>query len=216
MVGVLGCPTAQSSICKDYLECQAALDGGGTQASLVDLYGPEGTCWTDSLQAAACDVGCQAAIDNVPSDGPVECGGDGTGAPVGCNTIANQTTAVSSVNIDAAYPTATGGVVTDGTYLLANHERYRQGEVAGPNGDTYQTTIVISAGGTVLDLVTQKNAEAEARATAAIATNGGALTLTASCPAGAQIPVNGFDAAAGVLVIYSDQFSEVTGFTLQP
>jgi hypothetical protein len=170
------------------------------------------------VQAATCDVACQAALDSFTSDdGPVECGGDGTGVvpdPNGCNAFANQVAAIASQNIDAPYPAPTGGAVVDGTYRLVIHERYRPGEAPGANGDSYKTTIVISGGGTVLDLVTQKNTETEARATASISTSGGVLTLSASCPAGAQIPANGFDATAGQLSIYSDDFAEVTRFTL--
>ena len=71
----------QSAVCEQYLDCYDAVlaqnaadadtgtDTGadtGEMASssyLEGMYGKGGTCWSDPLQRAACDVGCEAGLD---------------------------------------------------------------------------------------------------------------------------------------------------------
>jgi hypothetical protein len=65
-----GCvfPTAgQTVTCAEYVACYHKT---GADPAVVDFgYGPTGTCWTNSVTAAACDRACTAANDDLRESG---------------------------------------------------------------------------------------------------------------------------------------------------
>jgi hypothetical protein len=65
----------QTAECQKYLECAESLSPGSKEA-LTPEYGPDGTCWKLTAQAAAaCSEACSKALSDA---------GDQVGAPSTC------------------------------------------------------------------------------------------------------------------------------------
>lgn len=66
---VSGCGPVQSPECKQYLECQAAIDaeaGTSTADGLTVSYGENGTCWSSTAESAeSCTNACTDALDAI-------------------------------------------------------------------------------------------------------------------------------------------------------
>ncbi|MFZ9885885.1 MAG: hypothetical protein ACO3JL_00170 [Myxococcota bacterium] len=69
-----GCGPVQSTECKQYLECQAAIDteaGTSTADGLTVSYGESGTCWSSTAEAAeSCTNACIDALDAIYASYP--------------------------------------------------------------------------------------------------------------------------------------------------
>lgn len=64
-----GGPT-QSADCKKYIDCSEAVSPG-TKATLSGGYGPDGTCWKGTAEAATtCTNACKGALDALKKANP--------------------------------------------------------------------------------------------------------------------------------------------------
>ena len=74
-LGLLVACGGQSPECKKYLECaNAVLEGAGDSQN--SRYGPQGSCWSTSVEAAdACTRTCKSAVAEVVAAGnaPAAC-----------------------------------------------------------------------------------------------------------------------------------------------
>lgn len=123
-----------------------------------------------------------------------------------CNALTQQGTKLDVVGSKAAPPTATGGTVADGTYVLTGSKLYGASVPEGPiNGVSSPATTVEIKGTTYNSLASRTSGDA--RTTSTLAVSGINATLTATCAF--PLPDGGLGAA--VQATYS---ATATGFTI--
>jgi len=68
----------QSQVCADYLECAEVVTPSAME-TLLEAYGPDGTCWDSQEAADLCDEACGVAMAELLGQHPAtpECMGDG-------------------------------------------------------------------------------------------------------------------------------------------
>jgi hypothetical protein len=54
----------QSAICQQYLACAAGADPA-VFTTLVPVYGPDGSCWSDATLAASCTLACARGVTDL-------------------------------------------------------------------------------------------------------------------------------------------------------
>lgn len=73
-LALTACGPTQSPECAQWLECQAAIDeelGTDQAADLEADYGPTGTCWSTTAEAAqGCTTACIGALDGLADSFP--------------------------------------------------------------------------------------------------------------------------------------------------
>lgn len=108
-----------------------------------------------------------------------------------CNGIVNVGPAVYEEELIAVPPTMTGGVITDGTYVLTSRFDF-----TGSCDCYHSITVVVSGGGTHLEWMydtTPENYD--------ITTTGSVLTMNQTCPA-VQTTLYGYTATATTIWIF--------------
>ncbi len=168
-------------------------------------------------------VGCgstAARSDAAPDAGDASAHDGGADALDGgaCNAIDQLADPVTTSCDPGAPPAATGGTITDGTYVLTESHFF-----GNCDSSVLSETLVVSAGTvqTVQSITTDATTGLATRRNFTVAATGGShttLTETETCPAVANVVTNvGFTATATRLTIRMSNAlgSRVSTFTLQ-
>lgn len=147
--------------------------------------------------ARVCQDGLPVPDGGLPAVRPPPgyCAGDAGTGDAGrgdggvCNAVANIGAAVTAVNVASAPPTATGGTIVNGTYVLTAVRAYTgPGGASGPATGTASTTMVITGAGTAamrFETITETSEGRTIRSTMSVAyTSATTLTQTPICPSG--------------------------------
>lgn len=135
------------------------------------------------------------------SDGQADAGQDS--GSVTCNALAPSTTPVTVFVMPGTAPTAMGGALADGTYVVQEATVYGPVSDAGDGGVPAGTTdLVIKVEGNTINIAQTSKGELKTE-TDTVTISGNTLNFTPTCPSGkssgsAQFSVLPADADAGV------------------
>lgn len=181
-----------------------------SHACLFSLAAPL-TLACSSSSATTSDAGHSTS----PVDGGVTGGGDASDdAPPPCNSLAASAPVVNySLSNDGTPAAQTGGTIADGTYYLTSYTIYGAGSVGGGFTADQATSLTVQVSGQTWNQIQVFQIEgttATVTTNYALSTTTSSLSLTPSCPAGAD-PVSGtFTATATDLQVVTS----TGGFTL--
>jgi hypothetical protein len=103
-----------------------------------------------------------------------------------CNTIAHSGSNIAITQVAEATPTAAGGTLVDGTYVLTARQIYTGvGGATGPTGEMRRQTLVISnaaSGTATVHSIQSRNGGADSRETLTAMPSGTTFAMTRVCP----------------------------------
>jgi hypothetical protein len=192
--GAAGAATCISGVC-DGTTCQPQSSAGGTCAIV--------SC----VQGTFCDSTSQTCVSCDTADGGAPLS-DAGGA---CSDLQLTGSPVTDVGRDGTPPSATGGSVTDGTYVLTSNEVYPPGSAIVPR----QRRMTLGIAGTRLEVVSQDSDTpgVTLNASGTFTTTGISATITYSCGAAGSFPLA--YSATGTSLVLIDGFNVET-FARQP
>jgi hypothetical protein len=190
--------TCIAGVC-DGMACQPQSFAGGTCAIASCVQGT--FCDPTSQTCVSCD-----AVDG----GAPRSDGGGSDAAV-CSDLQLMGNTVTEVERNGTSPSATGGTVTDGTYVLTSYEIYPPGSANVPR----QRRMTLGIAGTQLDLVSETSDApgVTLNASGTFTTNGINATIAYSCGAAGSFPLA--YSATGTSLVLIDGFNVET-FARQP
>jgi hypothetical protein len=159
-----------------------------------------------------------AGSNNDPAEGGLSLvdadldGGDGAV----CSTFTLDGNTVEQAGVIGDPPTAVGGTVTDGTYVLTDDSVFvGTSGIAGPTGITAKRTIVIATGklDDAQDLGGTGKTVTSSRTTSAYSATGSTIALTAICPSGGGGAQYQFTTTDTTLVLIDGTAKEAFTFT---
>lgn len=120
--------------------------------------------------------------------------------PGACNALVNVAPQVTAMQVAAEPPPATGGVVSDGTYHLADLTIYTG--AGGPSGALpLQLKQTIAIHGTSADAITEVSGKSQAQSTTFV-TAGTSVTTAGTCPNVDPPQAGEYSATASSLVLF--------------
>jgi hypothetical protein len=212
-----------SVLCAAVVACGTA--GGRSDAGLA-------TADAGAIDAGPVDSGADAGfrvdagfnLDAGESDGgeiidPLDAGCEASGAA--CHALTQLDGVISEVAIDQSPPTATGGTLMPGTYVIADVTLYTGVDgIVGPTGNTISTTIEVhqTTGGQTVDILTTTDC-GDQRQTLQLSFANNRMSFSPLCPAGCTECTGGADYTATAttlaLVQVHENGTQIETFTKQ-
>jgi hypothetical protein len=151
-------------------------------------------------------AGGGGAMDDGMQDGRGGSGGDGdpaegcSPAPEECDPPDQCGALIEKMHVAAELPTALGGTLVDGTYVMTQHNWYHGlGGSSGPSGELVQATMLLSGGS--FASVTSADGYPSTTSSGTTAMSGTSFWMHGSCPATFMKPLS-YTAVGGTLHLY--------------